>query len=166
MLLQLGLMITIFINMLAKKKEVSNIGLFESNHHWIIKVFQFSSFKSIFIYLIMSREQEKVFKCFARGKILINKHFESSQKLRKDDIGILENFIGNMLSNYILWFWLSTCTFYLCTVVLCCYTLCFAVKLCVMILVVNLNIVLLYYAVYWCTQNVYIWNTVWNSVFI
>ena len=73
MLLQLGLMIMIFINMLAKKKEVSNIGLFESNHHWIIKVFQFSSFKSIFIYSIMSREQEKVFKCFARGKILIKK---------------------------------------------------------------------------------------------
>ena len=50
----------------------------------------------------MSREQEKVFKCFARGKILINKHFESSQKLRKDDIGIWENFIRNMLSNYML----------------------------------------------------------------
>ena len=41
-----------------------------------------------------------------------NKHFESSQKLRKDGIGILENFIENMLSNYIL-------TLYLITVVLC-----------------------------------------------
>ena len=34
--------------------------------------------------------------------IHINKHFESSQKLRKDGIGIWKNFIGNMLSNYIL----------------------------------------------------------------
>ena len=41
-----------------------------------------------------------------------NKHFESSQKLRKDGIGILENFIENMLSNYIL-------ILYLFTVVLC-----------------------------------------------
>ena len=47
-----------------------------------------------------------------------NKHFESSQKLRKDGIGIWKNFIGNMLSNNILWFWLSTYTFYLYTVVL------------------------------------------------
>ena len=43
---------------------------------------------------------------------LNNKHFESSQKLQKDGIGILENFIKNMLSNYIL-------TLYLITVVLC-----------------------------------------------
>jgi len=40
-----------------------------------------------------------------------NKHFESSQKLRKDGIGILENFIENTLSNHIL-------TLYLLTVVL------------------------------------------------
>ena len=31
-----------------------------------------------------------------------NKNFESSQKLRKDGIGIWKNFTGNMLSNYIL----------------------------------------------------------------
>ena len=36
------------------------------------------------------------------GKASKNKHFESSQKLRKDGIGIWKNFIGNMLSNYIL----------------------------------------------------------------
>ena len=30
------------------------------------------------------------------------KHFESSQKLRKDGIGIWENFIRNILSNYLL----------------------------------------------------------------
>ena len=30
----------------------------------------------------------------------LNKHFESSQKLQKDGIGIWENFIRNMLSNY------------------------------------------------------------------
>ena len=33
---------------------------------------------------------------------ILNKHFESSQKLRKDVIGIWENFIRNMLSNYML----------------------------------------------------------------
>ena len=49
----------------------------------------------------------KIFLCY------INKHFESSQKLRKDGFGIWKNFIGNMLSNYILWFWLSTNTYYL-----------------------------------------------------
>ena len=31
-----------------------------------------------------------------------DKHFESSQKLRKDGIGIWENFIRNKLSNYML----------------------------------------------------------------
>ena len=41
-----------------------------------------------------------------------NKHFESSQNLRKDGIGMLENFIENTLSNYIL-------TLYLFTVLLC-----------------------------------------------
>ena len=48
-----------------------------------------------------------------REEIKIDKHFESSQKLRKDGIGIWKNFIGNMLSNCVLWFWLSTNTYYL-----------------------------------------------------
>ena len=33
------------------------------------------------------------------SEVFINKHFESSQKLRKVGIGIWENFIRNMLSN-------------------------------------------------------------------
>ena len=41
-----------------------------------------------------------------------NKHFESSQKLRKDGIGIWENFIRNMLSNlklcYLNWKWVES----------------------------------------------------------
>ena len=35
-------------------------------------------------------------------QLISNKHFERSQKLRKDGIGIWKNFIGNMLSNCIL----------------------------------------------------------------
>ena len=33
---------------------------------------------------------------------------------------VLVNLIGNRLSTFILWIWLSTCTLYFCTVVLCC----------------------------------------------
>ena len=33
---------------------------------------------------------------------------------------VLANFIGNRLLIFILWIWLSTYTFYFCTVVLCC----------------------------------------------
>ena len=39
---------------------------------------------------------------YLNNENLTNKHFESSQKLRKDGIGIWKNFIGNMLSNNIL----------------------------------------------------------------
>ena len=74
-----------------------------------------------------------------------NKHFESSQKLRKDGIGIWKNFIGNMLSNYILWFWLSNNTYYL-----------------------SLHLKLCYLNWKWVESDIhftcdwYIWNTVQN----
>ena len=38
--------------------------------------------------------------------------------LRNCERMVLANFIGNMLSTFNLWCWLSTCTFYLCTNVL------------------------------------------------
>ena len=56
----------------------------------------------LYIYIYIDMNKREAF---------INKHFESSQKLRKDGIGILENFIENTLSNFIL-------TLYLFTVVL------------------------------------------------
>ena len=50
----------------------------------------------------MQEKHEKLLKVAAKScQIIDNQHFESSQKLRKDGIGIWKNFIGNMLLNYI-----------------------------------------------------------------
>ena len=78
-----------------------------------------------------------------------NKHFESSQKLRKDGIGIWKNFIGNILTNNNLWFWLSTYTFYLYTVVYCCQQLSYDSSG----QPSHCTCSLLYYAVYWYTLH-------------
>ena len=49
----------------------------------------------------------------------INKTSTAKQVLGNCERMVFANLVGNRLSTFILWIWMSTCKFYFCTVVLC-----------------------------------------------
>ena len=109
----------------------------------------------------------------------MNKHFESSQKLRKDGIGKLHGKYAVKLHPMILVVNLYILLVYCCTMLLnsriyfCCQPMSYVFTLCLFTVVEGwctlnagsiMNYVLFLFTPHF--QNLYIWNTVWNRVFI
>ena len=70
--------------------------------------------------LIGRLTDEQILYFLLKFSIQINLTSTAKQVLGNCERMVLANFLGNMLSTFILWLWLSSCTLNLCTVVLCC----------------------------------------------
>ena len=114
-----------------------------------------------------------------QSNLVKNKHFESSQKLRKDGIGKIYRKFAVKLYPLILVVNLYILLVYCCTMLLnstiyfCCQPMSYVFTLCLFTVVEGwctlnagsiMNYVLFLFTPHF--QNLYIWNTVWNRVFI